>query len=370
MAIPKITVTGLLTNQATGLPATGSLRFKLTGPLEDSVTGEIVEATAQDVAAAVDGTFSASLYATDYPQLVTARNYSVRVYIDGEPTQYFPLSVPYNSPGGTALFTSLTPAGPAIASYVLSATFNAEVTARTVADGAEAVARAGVQTNLNTHAGLSTTAHGGLVASSDARLTDARTPTAHGPTHNTGGTDPLYLNFGNDSTTRVESIPRWLTSGSLLTLVSGAVQFTYFTPQITLTISNLLVASGAAGVSISLVRMGLYTVAGNNDLTLVAQCAADATILAGATTIYTRALSTASGYPASYQIVRGTRYAFGLVAVFSSTAPSVRACTSLGSLYALDPVMTLHKTAQADLPTSQTFAGGASDGALIWQAAT
>ena len=33
--------------------------------------------------------------------------------------------------------------------------------------------------NLSTHTGLSTTAHGGIVASSDSRLSDARTPAAH-----------------------------------------------------------------------------------------------------------------------------------------------------------------------------------------------
>jgi hypothetical protein len=36
-----------------------------------------------------------------------------------------------------------------------------------------------VQGNLNTHAGLTTTAHGGIVALTDSRLTDARTPLAH-----------------------------------------------------------------------------------------------------------------------------------------------------------------------------------------------
>jgi hypothetical protein len=40
-------------------------------------------------------------------------------------------------------------------------------------------AAATVQGNLNTHTGLTTTAHGGIVASSDSRLTDARTPLSH-----------------------------------------------------------------------------------------------------------------------------------------------------------------------------------------------
>lgn len=36
-----------------------------------------------------------------------------------------------------------------------------------------------VDSSLNTHAALTTTAHGGIVAGNDPRLTDARTPTAH-----------------------------------------------------------------------------------------------------------------------------------------------------------------------------------------------
>lgn len=45
--------------------------------------------------------------------------------------------------------------------------------------------------SLTTHAALTTTAHGGIVASSDSRLTNARTPTAHASTHATGGSDPI-----------------------------------------------------------------------------------------------------------------------------------------------------------------------------------
>lgn len=44
---------------------------------------------------------------------------------------------------------------------------------------------------LATHAGLTTTAHGGIVASSDGRLTNARTPTAHKTSHAVGGSDVL-----------------------------------------------------------------------------------------------------------------------------------------------------------------------------------
>jgi len=50
---------------------------------------------------------------------------------------------------------------------------------------------AAVAGDLATHEGLTTTAHGGIVASTDARLTDARTPTAHEASHHHDGSDPL-----------------------------------------------------------------------------------------------------------------------------------------------------------------------------------
>lgn len=50
------------------------------------------------------------------------------------------------------------------------------------------------QAELDAHAGLTTAAHGGIVSSADARLTDARTPTAHAATHKVGGADAIKLN--------------------------------------------------------------------------------------------------------------------------------------------------------------------------------
>ena len=47
--------------------------------------------------------------------------------------------------------------------------------------------------NLTTHQALTTGAHGGIVADNDARLTDARNPTAHAATHEDGGVDELTL---------------------------------------------------------------------------------------------------------------------------------------------------------------------------------
>jgi hypothetical protein len=76
-----------------------------------------------------------------------------------------------------------------------------DVTATAADVGADpAGSAAAVAGDLSTHEGLTTTAHGGVVASTDPRLTDARTPTAHAASHQDGGSDELALD-GSQITT-------------------------------------------------------------------------------------------------------------------------------------------------------------------------
>jgi len=56
-----------------------------------------------------------------------------------------------------------------------------------------------VATDLSTHEDLTTTAHGGIVADTDSRLTDSRPPTSHAETHLETGSDPLDISsVGSD----------------------------------------------------------------------------------------------------------------------------------------------------------------------------
>jgi len=79
----------------------------------------------------------------------------------------------------------------------LQAADASEATARASADASEASARAAADTSEATsrasadaaHASLTTSTHGGIVAASDGRLSDARTPTAHHTSHEAGGSD-------------------------------------------------------------------------------------------------------------------------------------------------------------------------------------
>lgn len=78
-----------------------------------------------------------------------------------------------------ATTSAMTAADQALQSQITTNTsaISQEVTNRTNADAA--------------HAALTTSAHGGIVASTDARLSDARTPLAHKTSHATGGSDAL-----------------------------------------------------------------------------------------------------------------------------------------------------------------------------------
>lgn len=60
-------------------------------------------------------------------------------------------------------------------------------------ESARAAAVAGVASDLSDHEGLTTGAHGGVVADDDARLSDDRYPTAHAASHGSGGGDELAL---------------------------------------------------------------------------------------------------------------------------------------------------------------------------------
>ena len=83
------------------------------------------------------------------------------------------------------------------ADTTLQTNITSEATARATADiananaiASEATARANADSS---HAALTTSAHGGIVASTDSRLSDARTPTVHASTHAVAGSDPLAL---------------------------------------------------------------------------------------------------------------------------------------------------------------------------------
>lgn len=102
---------------------------------------------------------------------------------------------------------------------------------------------------------------------------------------------------------------------------SGRLWLNYCNSQISGEVSEIVIASSAtAGVAVTFARLGLFLVEDDDSLTLVARTANDATIGAGSFTTYTRAFATAGGYPASYALVAGQRYALAMLQVAGTAA--------------------------------------------------
>jgi hypothetical protein len=158
---------------------------------------------------------------------------------------------------------------------------------------------------------------------------------------------------GNSLTTGQEVFSRELLT-STKSLTSGALFLSYFTARKSETITQLRSYSStpAAAATPTLVRFGLYTVASNGDLTLVASTPNDTALYATASTAYTKALT------AGYALVKGVRYVFGVLVVSSFTVPTVTAAPAITALDSTtqSPRMVGVVTAQTDLPS--TIASG------------
>lgn len=188
----------------------------------------------------------------------------------------------------------------------------------------------------------------------------------HAATHAPGGTDDLFLTQGHMSATRLETCPRYV-AGSAQTLVSQSMQLSYLTPVAALTVGYLMMVCSTGASGGSLVRFGLYSVAANGDITLVARTANDTTLLNTTSTTYIKAFDTTGGYPATYTMAAGQRYALAVIAV--GATPAVRGASPV--LGTLPPAISRVMTLQADLPTGTTAVASLAATALCpWMGAT
>lgn len=136
----------------------------------------------------------------------------------------------------------------------------------------------------------------------------------------TGNTGWVPQGVGTDTLAAGESaMPRELAMSAAVTMTSGTMRLSYFTARKTETITSVRIISGttAATATPTLVRVGIYSQAANGDLTLVASTANDTALLAGTSTVYTKALQ------ASWAKVAGQRYAFGILVVSGVAMPTL-----------------------------------------------
>ena len=159
---------------------------------------------------------------------------------------------------------------------------------------------------------------------------------------------------GNAISTGEEVLPRLNAIGAQ-SLVSGTLHLTYFTARKTETISTVrMLTDSTAATGLTLARMGIYSVDGGGNLTLVASTANDATLFDDAYSPYPKALTSA------FAKVKGTRYAFGVLVV-AATPPNITGLTVSGADSSLPPRLCGIVAGQADLPASVTAGTVAED---------
>lgn len=172
-------------------------------------------------------------------------------------------------------------------------------------------------------------------------------PATIGPGQYSGATGDYFRD--NQLVSGEAVMPREVSLGNV-TMTSGSLRFGFFTARKTETITVLRVSVGstAAGATPTLIRYGIYTVAADGALTLVAATPNDTGLLAVAGTPYPKALS------APWSKQAGLRYAAGIIVVTATTAPSVVGSTppGPGTDTALAPRLSGVMTGQTDLPTS------------------
>jgi hypothetical protein len=168
--------------------------------------------------------------------------------------------------------------------------------------------------------------------------------------------DLMRLQGQNQDRTFIETMPRGYVNTTSATLTQQ-VAFTVFTPQTTLTVSQITMAMGATAASTdSKARMGLYTFDGYT-ATLVARTAEDSSLLfRTANLLYTRSFDTTGGYPASYTLQAGQRYAFAFIVTATTTAPLVCQNATNSLLTLAQPIMAFTTLGTTDLPTTATAA--------------
>jgi len=160
---------------------------------------------------------------------------------------------------------------------------------------------------------------------------------------------------GNAITTGEEILPRLNVPGAQQLAASGTLHLTYFTARKTEAITKIrMLSDGTAATGTTLARMGIYSVDGGGNLTLVASCANDATLFSGTYTPYQKTLT------ATFNKVKGTRYAIGVLVV-GAGMPAITGTTCAGADASLAPRLCGIVTGQANLPASVTAATVAED---------
>lgn len=132
------------------------------------------------------------------------------------------------------------------------------------------------------------------------------------------------------------------------TQTAGFLRLTYFTAERTETINSVRTLSGStAAVGATLCRIGVYSVAANGDLTLIASTANDTTLWSATSTAYGK------NFTAPFTKRKKQRYAIGTLVVGATTPPNLMGQSQLLAAEAAQPPRLCGSVSgQTDLPSS------------------
>ena len=173
------------------------------------------------------------------------------------------------------------------------------------------------------------------------------------PSFNINDTVSAIEGFFNMSSTAIDTAPRLFNNSA--TFTSGTMYFTFFTPLRDLTVSSIRMASAGSSTSgTSLIRFGLYTFDGTT-ANMVARTANDVSIFSLPQTVYQRNFSTDGGFPSTYNLIKGQRYAVAVIVVATNTGNAyVSSAAVPNALNSLDPRMTGLHAGHSDLQTTNS----------------
>ena len=128
-------------------------------------------------------------------------------------------------------------------------------------------------------------------------------------------TNNTIRSYNHSASGSMDIIDRMLAVTSI-GLSSSIAYFVFFTATENINVSSLTFFKFSGGTSVNKLRLGLYTVTKPDDinatLTLVARSASTISGLNTTSRLYIKELDSTSGYPASYTINAGSRYAMAL----------------------------------------------------------
>jgi len=172
-----------------------------------------------------------------------------------------------------------------------------------------------------------------------------------GPTGPAGTSGTAHPSLMTETSSGVLTIPRI----SVVDLASWAIYSNLFSvgylyPTQNRTVNNLSIFVRTAGGVATIARLGLYSVAGNGDLTLLASTTNDTALLTSAWTTKTKALDV----PVS--LVAGNTYAIGYLIVTANAVGSIEGLSGRWDILAIPPRMSAKVEGVAALPASVTAA--------------